>query len=322
MTEPLSRAWEVWAAQNLLRGVPRERVEQRLVAEGLGADEARATVDGFLSSPMFEATQPIARDARRWQMLTKLDATLARDVSRPTELLRRAAIPADEFRDVYRAARIPVVIGELVTQWPAMRTWTPRALAERFAEVEVACTVSRKDDATYGQTFRRPSERLTVRALVDRIEAATHGDFYLVAQNHALRGPLGAMLEDVRLPEGYLDAPLSERASLWMGPANTVTALHHDRVDVLFCQVHGRKRWRLVAPTERALYERVRGIASVLDPSEVEGALVKEVVLEPGDALFVPVGTWHQVVSLDPSVSLSIALHPEKALDFFRPGDA
>lgn len=267
MTEPLSRAWEVWAAQNLMRGVPRVRVEERLVAEGLGAEEARATVDAFSSSPLFEAAQPIARDARRWQMLAKLDATLAREVSRPTEVLRRASISAADLRDVYRAARIPVVMGDVVRPWRAMTTWAPRALAERFADVEVACTVSRQEDATYAQTFRRPSESMTVRALVDRMEASTAGDFYVVAQNHALRGPLGAMLEDVSLPEGYLDAPLSERASLWMGPANTVTALHHDRVDVLFCQVYGRKRWRLIAPTERALYERVRGIASTLDPA-------------------------------------------------------
>lgn len=323
MTEPLSRAWEVWAAQNLLRGVPRERVHARLVEEGLGDDEAKAVIDALLESPVMEAARTVSRDARRWRMIARLRQILARRALTPTEVVRRSEVSPEELRDVFRPGNQPVVIPGFASSWPAMQRWQPSALAERFGDVEIATTVSRVDDISYEKSFRRPTERTSVRAYVDRMQSATAGDFYVVAQNHALKGELGGMLDDIPLPPGYLDAPLSERASLWMGPAHTVTTLHFDRIDVLFCQVVGRKRWKLIPPTETALLDRVRGVATLIDAETdpLEGALVKEVTLEPGDALFVPVGWWHHVRALDVSVSLSISLDPEGELEFFRPAE-
>ena len=42
--------------------------------------------------------------------------------------------------------------------------------------------------------------------------------------------------------------------------------------------------------------------------------LIKQVVVEPGDALFIPAGWWHRVTSLDVSISFSL-------LSFRRPND-
>jgi ribosomal protein L16 Arg81 hydroxylase len=42
--------------------------------------------------------------------------------------------------------------------------------------------------------------------------------------------------------------------------------------------------------------------------------LVRQVVLDPGDSLYIPAGWWHRVTSLDVSISFSL-------LSFRRPND-
>ena len=85
-------------------------------------------------------------------------------------------------------------------------------------------------------------------------------------------------------------APRRRVASVWVGPAGTVSGAHHDPADNLFVQFAGAKRWDLWAPSDDAP-------ARPADES---------VALEPGSALFVPRGWWHEVTSLGPAVSLSL----------------
>ena len=54
--------------------------------------------------------------------------------------------------------------------------------------------------------------------------------------------------------------------SLWLGPAGTVTPLHHDRNNTLFCRIRGTKRIRLVAPFEVAIFDSLGSIYSPIDP--------------------------------------------------------
>lgn len=108
---------------------------------------------------------------------------------------------------------------------------------------------------------------------------------------------------------------------VFVGPANTVTGLHYDFPSNWFCQVRGTKEVLLVTrdqsrhmcPSrkfdwgatlsgiditrlaeqgrERAAFEQVRGHYARV---------------EAGDALFIPKGTWHAVVALEPSISLAV----------------
>jgi lysine-specific demethylase 8 len=107
----------------------------------------------------------------------------------------------------------------------------------------------------------------------------------------------------------------------FVGPANTVTGLHYDFPSNWFCQVRGTKEAILVTSDqsrhmcpsrkfdwgatlsaiditrlaeqrrERAEFEKVRGLYARV---------------EAGDALFIPKGTWHAVVALEPSISLAV----------------
>jgi hypothetical protein len=90
---------------------------------------------------------------------------------------------------------------------------------------------------------------------------------------------------------------------------------HCDSDDVLVIQLAGQKKWRLHA---RQPPRRV-GLGS-LSPEKM-GPLRKEMVLNPGDALFIKGGTPHQVETVGPfslHMSFDIAdrnLFPENALE-------
>jgi ribosomal protein L16 Arg81 hydroxylase len=84
-------------------------------------------------------------------------------------------------------------------------------------------------------------------------------------------------------------------------------------MNLLFVQLHGRKQFTLVAPgvTPR-VYNEV-GVYAEVDPAnpdyqaypDFRDAATTLVTLEPGETLFLPVGWWHRVESLDISISLS-----------------
>jgi ribosomal protein L16 Arg81 hydroxylase len=81
----------------------------------------------------------------------------------------------------------------------------------------------------------------------------------------------------------------------------------------LFVQLRGRKRFRLVPPYEMFNVYPSAGVWSANrhcaadDPEfALSGQMeVCEVVVDPGEALLIPAGWWHHVLSLDVSISMS-----------------
>jgi hypothetical protein len=309
-------AWERWVAENLLRGAEASTLSSELVSEGVAPDEADAIVRAVVQSPILEAALPFARESRRLRTLARLDAARARGAAHPTTVERIRWPGLDALFDRYWATGAPVVIEGLVSEWPAMTRWSLDALVERFGDVEVNITDGRSKDPDYDMHHERYTRALPLRELVARIHREPDSnDFYMVANNRNVFGPLRAMLDDVSWPDGLVpegvDVPSS---AIWIGPGGTVTPLHHDTSNILFCQVVGRKRFKLIAPLEIAVLDGARAMYAGVDPDAPDlerfpwwpDVLVREVTLEPGEALFLPVGMWHHVRSLEPSVSLAL----------------
>ncbi|KAN0065048.1 hypothetical protein ACQY0O_001541 [Thecaphora frezii] len=119
------------------------------------------------------------------------------------------------------------------------------------------------------------------------------------------------------------------RSNVWIGPSSTFTPLHRDPYENLFVQVVGRKRIHIFPPTaESSLYLNPSGPQSNTSQVEMEEALLdtgkeqmeKEwpllekalgatltaaVEVGPGDAMFIPRGWFHCVMSLETSVSVN-----------------
>lgn len=310
MRQRVAREWEVWAAANLLRGVEPRVVEQRLVAEGVSPEMAGALLASMSAAPLFEAAATLQADARRFRALSTARDRQLRSAVHPESVVTEDECTPERFHDVFVAAGMPVRLCGLVGRAFDLEGWAPRALAERFGAMEIELTIDRQDDEDYSRTFRRRAGTMPLTRLVALFEESRQGEVYVVAENRALeRTRLREIRREVHFPEGWVRAAQLQRPggmALWLGPAGTTTTLHRDSYDILFCQLHGAKRWRLIPPTDAALLARVSAPYTTLAPEEVEGALVKEVLVEAGQALFVPAGWWHHVHALEPSCSISV----------------
>jgi len=332
----LAFEWRAWIAENLLRGVPRSDIAQTLRAHGVPVREIERRVREISESPAFAGAQSIARDARRFGQVLALERAVARAAAAPGAIERRDRVSARELFDRYYASSTPVVLTDVARRWRACARWTPQYLKKRFGRAEIEITDNRGADPDYDMHHERHRKSTTIAELVDRIERAGEtNEFYAVANNRNLARPaLGALLRDIDPDRALLDRKrLATATQLWLGPAGTVTPLHHDTSGILFCQIHGRKRFLLAAPSEVALLRGARAMyaAPGVDPERIDtkkhpwlrDVAFKETVLEPGDSLFLPVGWWHHVRALDVSISLAFNgfVRPNR-FDWYRPGNA
>jgi len=231
---------------------------------------------------------------------------------------RVATLAPDVFLARYYAANEPVVWEGFLRHAPATRHWSPRYFAERFGHVtvEVMTRLQQPPHALPERAWQRCTMRLWT--LGERIERHPQaGDVYLVAQNRALQHPdLAALWQDLSLDPGVFNVhDRTEKVSLWLGPGNTVTLLHYDLKPILLAQVYGRKRVQLISPLYTSRVYNRHGGYSQVDPEQPDfvrfplfaQVVVSTVVLDAGDALFLPLGWWHHVRALSPSISLSLS---------------
>jgi hypothetical protein len=327
----LSLEHRAWIVENLLAGVAERRLVEGLAAQVPRARAARE-VAAIARSPLLPVCAQLARRARRLELVAAIGRSHARGAPERTQVERRTTPSADEFFRDYWAAHRPVVLTDATARWPALRKWTPAFFRRRFGGETIEITANREADPFYDMNFRAHRRRMRMDRFIDRVLAAgTSNDLYMVSNNHTMRRPrFRALLGDIRPPRDLFEPLTPGATSLWIGPAGTITPLHHDTTNILFAQLHGRKRIELVSPQETALLlDPVHGFYSPVDLDGLAAAphpalqqlLVKQVVLAPGDALYIPAGWWHRVTSLDVSISFSLlGFRRPNDFDWYRPG--
>jgi [protein]-arginine 3-hydroxylase / protease len=239
-----------------------------------------------------------------------------------------AAAPGHFRRSAHR--RLPVILRGIASTWPAVTRWTARYLAERLGERIVAFACWRGDKAPadparfvkdrFSERHRlgdflgdlargaaRPNKNLADVRILDR-GGPLDGDFAWLQP--LFLGP--------RCP-AILQRALSIAPGLWIGAAGMVTPLHYDWNENFHVVISGHKRWTLFPPAAaRALHVPSKRLPPIFAPIDIEnpdlacfprfasiqtGALVGE--LRAGDAVFIPVGWWHHVHTLEDTIALS-----------------
>ena len=313
----LARAWQRWLAENLLAGVPDATLLAELAGHGVTAEVAGAAIARLRRQPAYEVAQGLARRLDRLERQVAGRAALAAlDPGRAT-VPRRAGLTREAFLAEHYAANRPVVVTDLVPGWPAFGLWTPAYFRDAYGDVPIEACLGRDADPAYDERADAHARPTTLGALATRVlETEASNDFYLIARNRAIAaGGLRPLLQDVGpLPAWLAPTPEPGWTSLWFGPAGTLTPMHHDASNICFCQLYGRKRFHLVAPDHPGLLATANGYYAGFDPEappaqrepRFADVQVLEIDLEPGEALFIPVGWWHQVRALSPSISFSL----------------
>ncbi|HSW22711.1 MAG TPA: cupin-like domain-containing protein [Burkholderiaceae bacterium] len=314
--KPVDADWRQWIAENRLRNCTPESMLGTMVASGLDSALSAAAIAAMEQDPAYLAA------LKHQQLQRKLESVLANlqqlwtsspDYSR---VEKRSGVSKDEFIERYVRGCRPLVLTDLANDWPAMSRWSPQDLKARFGHIEVEIQAERNSDPRYEQNKLDLRRTQRLGEFVDRVLAGgPTNDYYMTANNEVLRKPeFAPLLADIgTLPE-FCDASQLERlSSFWFGPAGTVTPLHHDTVMLLHTQIVGRKRWRFISPLETPKLYNYSGVFSPIDVEQPDlvryplfsEAHMIEVVVEPGETVFLPLAWWHQVTSLDVSLSFS-----------------
>lgn len=305
-----------WAAEHLLRDGPRQAVLDTLAVAGFDSAASQALLLRVESDPVFAAARSVLQSQRKLQAVVANLQTLWELAPGYLQVDRRESVSEDEFLGRYVSGCRPLVITGLARDWPALQRWTPQALAQTYGHLPVAVQRRRHGDPGYEQNKdqHRSIEPLG-EFIASVLASGPSNDMYMTANDEVLRRPeFAPLLNDIgNLPPWCSRAALPGACSLWLGPAGTVTPLHHDTLMLFHTQILGRKRWQLISPLELPkLYNRQR-VFSPVDPGQPDlarfpafaGVKVLDVVVEPGETMFLPLGWWHQVSSLDVSVSFS-----------------
>lgn len=303
-----------WLAHRRLTGEPDEVLVGVVVALGWSEPFAEQVVRGIACSPVFQAAQRAYRvPAKAVSLQRQLGELFKRSDFR---IERRLLSPKSFYRDFYFANR-PIVLTGLMDSWPALGKWGPSYFKDRFGDLEVEIAHGRDSDGHYEENFLEHRRVITMGEYVDMVTAGgATNDHYLVARNRVLDRPGFAPLrDDFTSPPGFLDGDTGQNpfVRLWFGPAETLTPLHCDDRNVLFGQVVGRKLIKLIAPyfldslyNDHECYSSIElGAIDLVRFPAFRDVPILEVVLEPGEFLFIPVGWWHWVRALDISVSLT-----------------
>jgi len=246
---------------------------------------------------------------------------------RPMERRDAAGLAYREFVDRYVVPGVPVVITGL-----ELPRWDLELLEEICGDREVPRL--QYDPDGVGQDWaalRTLDRRVTLREHLRGFRESGRGAQAPMLFDHALAEVCPELLEGFVVPRyfavDYLRAiPRFARDNIWpkpsrfpslfVQPAGTRCGLHVDQAGTHFYQMllSGRKRWRVFqAKDVPRLYPHGHGLLFEADSFASDDArypLLRtahalEAELRPGEVIFVPQGSPHQVLNEEPTIAVS-----------------
>lgn len=228
---------------------------------------------------------------------------------------RRRGLGREEFFAEYVQPRRPVVLTDAIDHWPALGSWTPENLGERFA----------------GRTITNHGEPYDLGEYLRETQNPDRADRRYL-KNVDIRVELPELLADIEgLPEyvqsNYLTSrllpkPIRQREptmEFFASGAHTEIALHFDEFYIhnFICQVYGKKDFVFFAPEDSPFLApdpEYRYISRIADPFKADLAEFPELrrarpirfTLSKGEAVLVPAGWWHKTWSHEASISVGL----------------
>ncbi len=246
---------------------------------------------------------------------------------------KRNELSPDEFHQNYFNESLPVVFAGAASDWDCTKKWNLDYFKFGFGDQDVLLVnatglTSRENNTNY--------EFLTVKELIEDIKSG--GNKYLRFSPILENNPI--LVEDLNM--NWLEKMRGQQTFahtyyMFMGGAGKKTLLHTDQPCNIYVQIFGEKKWTLFFPEDTALiYPEIANTAYIKSPIDVDHpnldkyplykyATPIEVILKPGDVLYVPPHTWHFVENLSDSIaigyrfsSLSAALKSSFTLSILR----
>lgn len=245
------------------------------------------------------------------------------------QLERRENLCPDEFYRDY-VGRKPVIFSDCKDRWGPMPHWTTDWFRKNGGDQTVKVRPGYRLGAGTTEYVNLKEFLDMVAAYEEDREAGTLArkrfppylhDTFMPELLRAMRGDLE------KFPVHYLPQWYHREWTRFMlffiGPSDTFTPLHFDTCETnnLFFQVVGRKRFIIVRPEHRSrcyAYDWRWSPVKAEDPNYDEHPLFKDAApvqceIGPGEILYLPPGSFHEVRSLESSISFNLDWHTRRS---------
>jgi hypothetical protein len=288
----------------MMRGADPAPLVQRIVALGAPEAEARRIIEAATSDPLIVEGRKMAMALReRDQVLSGLERQrrLAPSAAR---IERRTMPDGDEFLERYYSVQRPVVLLDAMSEWPALARWTADYLSGRAGDrtIDVA-------DAVPGEAGKVPTfHEMPFAHFVDRAQRKGPGGHpemsVFDSSSSARNGEAFALFQtDLGTLDDYLvRSGSSPNRRLRIDSAGAASAMQLGRTNAMIAQIVGRRRFTIVPAGETpCLHPASNDTASSSDIKAYD------VILAPGEILFLPLTWWRQVEALEFSAAVTYA---------------
>lgn len=326
-----SSGWQKWIFNNLFSGCKVETLIEHVSAGK--SSEKQAVISALHASGTNGYIQAAKEmkyvlDKRNW-LINTYDQLASMGEGYSSNIAVRKTPDFKTFIKEHYSKHLPVVLTHGVDHWPALSKWSPQYFADTFGHKEVEIQLGRSEDPHYELNASKYKKKML---LGEYCQMVTHNgdsnDYYLTANNNKESlGNLVGLFDDVGdFGKGYRDKKtLKSRSHLWFGPKGVFTSLHHDLTNNMLVQIYGRKKITLFPAFQVPKIYNDQHVYSaagypVVDKNKfplMNEVTPIEIVLHPGEAIFIPIGWWHCVEGIDVSMSISFTDFNARN-DFFK----
>ncbi len=242
-----------------------------------------------------------------------------------TEIPREKSISKKDFLEKYVRPQKPVVIEQLIEDWPAYSKWSLEYIKEMAGEKVVPLFDDRPISSKY--KFNEPHEKMKMRDYIDLLKKGPTN--YRIFLYHLLK-EVPALQNDFRYPDIGLRL-LKQIPMLFFGGEGSKVFMHYDIdfANILHFHFHGKKQCILFPPTEtKSLYKVPHALITredidFLNPDYDRFPALKDASgfiteLKHGETLYMPEGYWHQMTYLTAGFSMSLRATPRNLKNFSK----
>lgn len=242
-----------------------------------------------------------------------------------TEIPRVRNISKEDFIENYVKPQKPVVIEQLIEDWPAYKKWS----LDYIDEVAGDRTVPLYDDRPISSKFKfnEPHLKMKMSEYISLLKSKPTN--YRIFLYHLMK-EVPKLQEDFKFPDMGLRF-LKQLPMLFFGGENSKVFMHYDIdfANILHFHFHGKKQCILYPPSQsKYLYKVPHALISREDidftnpdfekfPAlkEAEGYVTN---LNHGETLYMPEGYWHQMTYLTPGFSMSLRATSRNITNFSK----
>ena len=241
------------------------------------------------------------------------------------EIPRVKRISKEEFIKNYVKPQKPVVIENLIEDWPAFEKWNLDYIKQLAGEKVVPLYDDRPITSEY--KFNEPHAKMKMADYIDLLKSKPTN--YRIFLYHLMK-EVPALQKDFKFPDVGLRM-IKQLPMLFFGGKNSKVFMHYDIdfANILHFHFHGKKQCIIYPPSEsKYLYKVPHALISREDidfrsPDLKTFPALKKAKgyvteLNHGETLYMPEGYWHQMTYLTAGFSMSLRATPRTFLNLSK----